>query len=305
MGARMGFGVFIHREDSVYEDDPARQYQFPAMYHSRAIQMVGDWIVYYEPTKIRRSKGYYAVAQVQSIVPDPQTSGMFLALIVPGTYLPFPAPVPFAGPDGVVETGVLNAAGRNSGRAQAAVRPLSPQDFGRILTLGLGETDGILPRVDSADVDAPLHEFGELEQMPFEIERPRVEMLTSRPLRDRVFRRLILGAYDDRCCVTGFRLINGGGRAEVEAAHIRPVEANGPDRVQNGLALSGTVHWMFDRGLISFSDDHDILISRHVNDRDSVESLVNRTGKLIAPDDRRDWPHPMFLAWHRDNRFKV
>ncbi len=41
--------------------------------------------------------------------------------------------------------------------------------------------------------------------------------------------------------------------------------------VQNGLALSGTLHWMFDRGLIGFSDDHDILVSRHVNDRDSVE----------------------------------
>ena len=36
----MGFGVFIHRADSVYEDDPARQYQFPAMYYSRAVRFV-------------------------------------------------------------------------------------------------------------------------------------------------------------------------------------------------------------------------------------------------------------------------
>lgn len=51
------------------------------------------------------------------------------------------------------------------------------------------------------------------------------------------------------------KLINGGGRAEAEAAHIRSVEANGPDIVSNGLALSGTAHWMFDRGLLSLTDD--------------------------------------------------
>lgn len=298
----MAFGVFVHRADSVYEDDPARQYQFPAMYLSRAAQVVGDWIVYYEPTKVRRSKGYYAVARVAEIVPDPAADGMFLALIEPGSYLEF-SPVPFAGPEGVAETGVLNAAGRNSGRAQAAVRPLAPADFGRILRLGRIEADTLLPRVGAAEVEqAP--GFGEAEQVPFLVERLRVDSLTSRLVRDRVFRRLILQAYDERCCVTGLKLINGGGRAEVEAAHIRPVEASGPDRVQNGLALSGTVHWMFDRGLIGFGDGHDILVSRHVNDRDSIEGLINRSGKLLAPQDERNWPHPVFLAWHRENRFK-
>ncbi|WP_368855610.1 HNH endonuclease, partial [Klebsiella aerogenes] len=52
------------------------------------------------------------------------------------------------------------------------------------------------------------------------------------------------------------------GRAEVAAAHIRPVEANGPDIINNGVALSGTAHWMFDRGLFSLADNLEILISR-------------------------------------------
>ena len=147
--------------------------------------------------------------------------------------------------------------------------------------------------------------LADMGQVPFEVDRERIDSLTSRTVRDRVFRRLVLNAYGERCCVTGLRLINGGGRAEVEAAHIRPVEANGPDRVQNGLALSGTVHWMFDRGLIGFGDDHEILVSRHVNDRDSIEALINRTGHMLVPGNVRDWPHPMFLAWHRENRFKA
>ena len=56
----MGFGVFIHRADSPYEDSPATQYQFPSQYLSRASDTVGDWIVYYEPRKVRGTRGYYA-----------------------------------------------------------------------------------------------------------------------------------------------------------------------------------------------------------------------------------------------------
>ncbi len=302
----MGFGVFVHRADSIYEDDPARRYQFPAIYYSRAAKFVGDWIVYYEPTKVKASKGYYAVAMVERIVPDPTSDGMFLALIAEGTYLEFPTGVAYVHDGAVVERGLLNAAGRNSGRAQSAVRPLFAEDFNRIVTLGLADSEGLLPRTGSKETGT--HEwgqFGEAEQAVFEVERPRIEGLTSRFVRDRVFRRLVLKAYNERCCVTGLKLINGGGRAEVEAAHIRPVEAKGPDRVQNGLALSGTVHWMFDRGLISVSDDYSILVSRHVNDRDSIESLINRSGRLLVPENERNWPHTVFLSWHRENRFKA
>jgi putative restriction endonuclease len=84
-----------------------------------------------------------------------------------------------------------------------------------------------------------------------------------------------------------------------------PAERYGPDIINNGLALSGTAHWMFDRGLISLSDDLDIIISRQVNDRDGVESLINKTGKIIGPLSERDRPHSAFLAWHRENCFKL
>jgi putative restriction endonuclease len=91
-------GVFIHKADSIYEDHPETQYQFPAMYLDRASQLVGDWIVYYEPVRVRTSKGYYAIARVERIVPDPTKAGMHLALTEPGSYLPFERPVPFTLP---------------------------------------------------------------------------------------------------------------------------------------------------------------------------------------------------------------
>jgi putative restriction endonuclease len=227
---------------------------------------------------------------------------MYIAVIEPGSYLDFVNPVPFRGPTGLIETGVLNADGRISGRAQSAVRPLSSNDFNRIIQQGLDDTAPLLPRVDEVDIGSGFRET----QMPFQFEqeRERVSSLTSRLVRDRIFRKIVLRAYDERCAVTGLKFINGSGRAEAVAAHIRPVEASGPDIISNGVALSGTAHWMFDRGLISLADDLEILVSRQVNDPDSVRTLINKSGRAIAPRRASDRPHPHFLQWHRDHCFK-
>lgn len=298
----MGFGVFIHRSDSRYNDRPAEQYQFPRPYLSRAEACVGGWIIYYEPSKVNDTRGYYAVAKVQQVIPDPVTPDMYLALIEPGTYLDFVNPVPFDGPDGLVERGLFNDQGRISGRAQSAVRPISPSDFNRIIDLGLDTNGSLLPRVDEVETSAGFQD----EQTLFEFEqsRDRVNYIGSRIVRDRIFRRIVLRAYDERCAITGLKLINGGGRAEVSAAHIRPVEENGPDIVNNGIALSGTAHWMFDRGLISLSDDLEILISRQVNDLHSVQAYINKTRRALPPGRRFERPHPRFLQWHREHCFK-
>ena len=298
----MAFGVFIHRSDSIYDDSPAEQYQFPSQYLSRAKACVGDWIIYYEPRKISETRGYFAIAKVSQIIPDPKISGMYLALIEAGSYLDFPNPVPFGGATGPVEQGVLNNQGRISGRAQSAVRSISPRDFHKIVELGFAEETPLLPRRDD---DLQSSGFDE-EQRPFNFdqERDRVSVTVSRILRDRVFRRVVLRAYDARCAITGLKLINGSGRAEVAAAHIRPVEANGPDIVSNGIALSGTAHWMFDRGLIGLADDLEILVSRQTNDPEGVRAIINKTGRALAPRRLSDRPHPHFLTWHREHCFK-
>jgi putative restriction endonuclease len=296
----MSFGVFMHRADSVYDDSPAEQYQFPAQYLSRAAPLVGNWIIYLEPRKVPGTRGYFAVAKVDRIVPDPSTPAMYLALMEPGSYLDFANPVAFSGAGGVIETGLLNEHGKISGRAQSAVRPLSVDDFNSIVSRGLAEVAPQLPRVGEAPQPGP-DSLGPI----FEQDRDRVAFLGSRIIRDRVFRRVVLRAYGERCAVTGLKLINGGGRAEVEAAHIRPVEHNGPDDVRNGIALSGTVHWMFDRGLISLSDDLEVLVSRQANDAGSIRNLINASGRARLPHSIHQRPHPHFLQWHRENCFKA
>lgn len=296
----MAFGVFIHRHDARYDDVPAVQYQFPKQYLSRVEQCVGNWIVYLEPSKVKDTRGYFAVAKVQEIIRDPRENNLFLAVIEPNSFLEFGNHVPFNDFEGPVERGLLNEAGKISGRAQAAVRPISPSDFSRIVSRGLD--DPLLPRIDELE---PATGFAE-GKTPFEMPsaRERVQQITSRKVRDRNFRKTILRAYDETCAITGLKLINGGGRAEVEAAHIMSVEADGPDIVSNGLALSGTVHWMFDRGLISLTNDYEILISRQVNNADAVAGMINSDGRIRLPRHARDFPRQEYIEWHRANCFK-
>ena len=299
----MAKGVFIFRPDSKYDDVPSESYQFPHTYLSRVEQMVGDWVVYLEPRRVPESLGYFALAKVQQIVPDPSTPKMHRAILEAGTFQQFGRPVPFRGPRGVIERSILNEYEKISGRAQAAVRVIPVEDFDRIIEIGLTSSSRILPRVgDVTDAGGMFEPDG----LPyFASERERSEYLGSRIVRNRNFRRIVLTAYDEQCAVTGWKFINGGGRAEVEASHIRPVEENGPDILTNGIALCGTIHWMFDRGLLSIDDDFQILVSRQVNDPSSIQSIIKRTGLLFCPKRKADWPHRKFLKWHRDNRFKA
>ena len=301
----MAKGVFIHNAKSKYDDQPERYYHFPKQYLSRVKPFVGDWILYYESGKNKGRKSYTALAKVNKIVPDIRVESMYYALIEANSYLSFERLVPFK-TNGVIANSFLqNADGSlNNGRQVWAVRSIPDVDFYRIVDEAFPDEIDILPREDSTDKFADNVE--ENVQTPFEleVERVRVEVKLTRVKRDKIFRHHVLSAYKKRCAFTGLSFINGGGRAEVQAAHIKPVKDNGPDSIKNGLALSGTAHWMFDRGLLSISNEHDILVSRHVNNIDEVDRLLTQSRKLILPQNREDWPHPHYLGWHRDNCFK-
>lgn len=304
----MAKGVFTHRVNTTYDDQPEVQYQFPKRYLNRAKAFEDDWIVYYEPRRGNGRLGYNAIAKVAEIIADPSADNMFIAVIEQGSYLPLDVFVPYRDElTGIyLESGLANDDGAlNRGLMQWAVRAISERDFFRILALGFPAENTILPRRDNpAGAGRPdLQE----DARPFivEPERMRVEQTITRALRDRVFRRKVLDAYDSRCALTGFKFTNGHGRAEVEAAHIRPVAHNGPDAVHNGVALSGTVHWMFDRGLISLSDDLDILVSRQLNNSDEIWRLVNANRRARPPANDNLRPHAAYLEWHRQNCFKA
>ncbi len=289
----------MHKADSIYEDEPDVVYDFPRSYLKAVQEAVGDWIVYYEPVKAG-PRGYFAVAKISRVISKPRTPGRFLALIDPGSFLPFDREVPRLLDGRPLEMALADPDGspKKGGAVQLAVRRLPEEDFARIVDLGLPRD---LERIEATRYDKQPSGFSDGAE-PFV--RPVLERLTRRPYRDVAFRRKVRAAYGYRCAMSGLQLRNGGGRPEVQAAHIRPVEQDGSDSVRNGLALSGTLHWMFDRGLISVAEDCEtILISHNKVPQDVVGRLLAPGGTLLKPTDPRDAPHPANLKWHRETVF--
>jgi putative restriction endonuclease len=298
--------IFYHKEDSQYDDDPARYYHFPKQYLSRVQQTVGDFIVYYGPIPGLRGRYYSAVAKVEKVIPDTILTDHFYARV--SGFLNFDTQVDYS-ENGGLEKALFKADGTvNGGRSVQAVRIIEPSEFAAIISRGLSKDPEWPDRLDASEpVDA--FQFGELSQAAYEhdplakVDRRIVHQLLNRPFREAKFKQHVREVYDRTCAFTGLRLINGKGRPEVEAAHIKPVEEGGPDSIRNGIALSGTVHWMFDRGLLSLESDFSIIKSRHLN-HDVSHLLVPDLKALVPRMDHLN-PHPHYLEWHRDTCFKA
>jgi putative restriction endonuclease len=208
--------VFDVKQGSGYDDDITVRYRFPAKsdYLEVARSALGDWVLFREPRRNRGRQAYVATAKVISVEPDPADRKHYYAYV--SEYMEFPRPVPFV-TDGQYAEASLRAIGRPDRVGQSlqgkSMRPILKEDFDFIVLSGLND---VLASEDAVGLG-------------FDFQGPE------------------LPPYAQPGLVTGLRIINGGGRAEVQAAHIKPVAAGGPDVVQNGIALSATVHWLFDR----------------------------------------------------------
>jgi putative restriction endonuclease len=298
----MAKAIFTTKVDPAYDDLPEERYHFPRTYLRQVQDTVGDWIVYYEP---RRSTGdpssrggrqaYFATARVNRIEADASRADHFYAFVA--DYLAFDRPVSFKEGERYFEVALARADGKtNKGAFGRAVRPVSNAEYDLILRSGFTRTLGELMSEETSDA-LSLAE----ETIPFE--RPIIEQIVSRPFREAAFVVSVKEAYGNTCAVTGLQIINGGGRAEVQAAHIRPVAHQGPDSIRNGIALSGTAHWMFDRGLISVDDDYTILVAQNRLPQ-PVMRLLRDDRRASVPDRPDQRPHWHFLRYHRQHIFK-
>jgi hypothetical protein len=112
------------------------------------------------------------------------------------------------------------------------------------------------------------------------------------------FRRAVLASYQGRCCMSGVnhpRLL--------VASHIVPWSQDAKNRLnpRNGLCLSALHDKAFDSGLISLSNDYQILISdklKHKADEFTQINLLSLQGKLISLPEKF-LPDLAFLEKHR------
>jgi putative restriction endonuclease len=285
--------VLMQGVSSSYEEVPGRTYYVPKRLANAAHEAVGDLCLFYEPRAGGGRLAYLAIAQVQSVDKRPDGSGDSLATLV--NFLPFTEPVPVKRADGKYwESKLSKPDGTgNQGAFGVSIRRIPDDEFELICSAGFSED-----LFDGARTDRP-----GLSDPPTVFRRPIVEQLVSRRFRDAAFAKVVRSTYDLRCAVTGLQIINGGGRAEIEAAHIRPVADDGPDSIMNGIALSRTAHWLFDRGLISIDDDFNLLTAKKLLP-EGVERLFDPSGTVQVPDPAHMRPHKEFLRYHRETYFK-
>lgn len=124
--------------------------------------------------------------------------------------------------------------------------------------------------------------------------------------RDVRFRLVVVAAYRYTCALTRHRLTTITRGSLVDAAHIHQFADSRNDDPRNGLALSKNSHWMFDQGLWSIRDDLTVLVatSQFAEDHPGGILLARLAGqRLMLPDDKRLWPDPVYVAWHRTKKF--
>jgi predicted restriction endonuclease len=124
----------------------------------------------------------------------------------------------------------------------------------------------------------------------------------TRVLRSRSFRDLVLYFYDYRCAITDKKVfIEYSEFNNLEAAHIMARAAGGGSNPANGIALERNLHWAFDKGFFTVSDNYVVKVHP---DAMEISYLKKQHGKkLILPDDRRTHPDKGSLKWHRENVF--
>lgn len=281
-------GVIVVRRQSGYRDVPGIRYHFPKAEYWSGVQALRDaLILLYEPRRGGTSMsgggrmGFVAFAFADKVYDDPADPSY--AYLDYRYFCEFVRVVP------------LNVTSISPRSLQHAVRALDYTEAEEVVRHGL------FMEATPFGVHHGMTDAGILETVP---QRETREVVLDRAIRDATFRyRVVEQAYKGRCAFTGVRMLNGNGRAEADAAHIRPVEAGGPDATQNGLALMKSLHWAFDRGLVSLSTGGRIL---------TVERGIDELVLRILPQDRRahlpshpdERPHEEFLRWHRVNRFK-
>lgn len=132
---------------------------------------------------------------------------------------------------------------RNVATFGRAVRPLIETDLQLIMSLGFPNG------VERFNLELPTeHEFAEAVTT-----EGRTRRLVTAVQREARFRDDVLVAYEHRCALSGFSVGPSPSRAYglLDAAHIRPVGSQGSDTIANGLALTPTLHRMFDKGLFT------------------------------------------------------
>lgn len=115
-----------------------------------------------------------------------------------------------------------------------------------------------------------------------------------------IFRVAVTDAYRRACAVTTEHSL-----PVLEAAHIKPYSEGGIHAVSNGILLRTDLHRLFDRGYVTVTPEHRLVVSRRLReDFENGRAYYAMEGtELTVPATQPQRPDVELLRWHNDNVF--
>lgn len=123
--------------------------------------------------------------------------------------------------------------------------------------------------------------------------------------RDSGWRRAVLQAWDRQCAFCGYDGQLAGAVIGVDAAHVRWWAFDGPDTLDNGLALCTLHHKLFDIGVLGLDMRLHILVSAAFTARTSAgRTIYELHQRPLSPRPGTLTPSPAHIKWHIREVFK-
>ncbi len=115
------------------------------------------------------------------------------------------------------------------------------------------------------------------------------------------FRAIVTDIYKRRCAVTNSHVLH-----VLDAAHIRPVAAQGSHSPSNGLLLRQDVHTLFDLGYLTVTPDFHLEVSHKIKEEfdNGKEYYALQGKKILLPESSALWPSKAQLDWHNQHVYR-
>lgn len=121
-------------------------------------------------------------------------------------------------------------------------------------------------------------------------------------VRDWKFRHAVLSAYDFTCCIS--KLNFDPPQPIIEACHIQPFADSGNNHITNGIPLCTNLHRAFDAGILSLSDNFEVLIKGKKEFKEQPNSPYNirqfSGARILLPTNEKYFPNLEKVKWHRE-----
>lgn len=123
--------------------------------------------------------------------------------------------------------------------------------------------------------------------------------------RNPAWRTAVLQAWDRQCAFCGYDGQMAGASAGIDAAHVRWFTFDGPDDLNNGLALCVLHHKLFDLGALGLDLNLRVQVSAVFTARTSAGRTVYELhGRLLTPRPGTITPSADHITWHTREVFK-